>query len=126
MTPEEEIIEKFKAMGPIGNRAVLEKIPEKERRYKCHTCLTIVDSSPCPVCGEKFLEIMCPLDHCRCQHEMIGEIKYCPLCGEPVCPKCGTHDVVCWTRVTGYLQSLEGFNSAKKQEVKDRTRYSVA
>jgi anaerobic ribonucleoside-triphosphate reductase len=32
--------------------------------------------------------------------------------------------VALWSRVTGYLQSVDGFNSAKKQEVKDRHRTS--
>ena len=125
MSPEEEIIEKFKKVGPIGNRAVLEKIPEKERRYKCHTCLTIVDSTPCPVCGEKFLEIMCPLDHCNCHEEVIGGNAYCLLCGEAVCPTCNCHNVVQINRVTGYLSDVSGWNQGKRQELKDRVRTKI-
>jgi anaerobic ribonucleoside-triphosphate reductase len=56
---------------------------------------------------------------------VIATIAYCPLCGKAVCPACGTHDVVQISRVTGYLQAVEGFNAAKKQELKDRTRYST-
>jgi len=104
----------------------LEEIPEKERRYKCHTCHLIVDESPCPNCGETHLAIMCPLDHCHCSHEMISGIEYCPLCSQPVCPECGSHDVVQISRVTGYLQDVSGWNAGKQQELKDRVRYSVA
>jgi uncharacterized CHY-type Zn-finger protein len=101
-------------------------IPPAERRYKCHTCHLIVDSTPCPHCGETRLQILCPLDHCRCSHEVIASIEYCPLCHEPVCPECGSHDVVQISRVTGYLQDVSGWNAGKQQELKDRVRYTVA
>jgi hypothetical protein len=104
----------------------LDLIPESERQYKCHTCHHIVTENPCPGCGETHLEVMCPLDHCHCSHEIISGIEYCPLCGKPVCPECGSHDVVQVSRVTGYLQDVSGWNAGKQQELKDRTRYSVA
>jgi RNA polymerase subunit RPABC4/transcription elongation factor Spt4 len=104
----------------------LDDIPEKERKYKCHTCHLIVDENPCPNCGETHLELMCPLDHCHCNHEIISGIEYCPLCGQAVCPECGSHDVVQVSRVTGYLQDVSGWNAGKRQELKDRMRYSVA
>jgi len=104
----------------------VDEIPQKERKYKCHTCHLIVDESPCPNCKETHLEIMCPLDHCHCSHEILSGIEYCPLCGKPVCPECGSHDVTQISRVTGYLQDVSGWNSGKQQELKDRTRYSVA
>jgi len=98
----QEILEKFRNSPNFGKRAVLEEIPEGERRYKCHTCYTIVDKKPCPVCGEKFLEIMCPLDHCECKDvDPIPTHAYCPLCGEAVCPACQTHSVLAISRVTG-------------------------
>ncbi|MHC1626605.1 MAG: anaerobic ribonucleoside-triphosphate reductase [Methanoculleaceae archaeon] len=117
LTPEQrEILERYSS---------LEEIPESERRYKCYNCNLIVDESPCPVCGEKDLEIMCPLDHCHCNHPVVGRIEYCPLCGRPVCPECGSHDVSQVSRVTGYLADVAGWNAAKKQELKDRTRYML-
>jgi anaerobic ribonucleoside-triphosphate reductase len=68
---------------------------------------------------------MCPLDHCHCNcnggKPIIG-IEYCPICGDPICPECGTHDVTQISRVTGYLQDVNGFNEGKKQELKDRNR----
>jgi len=103
----------------------LQDVPEAERRYKCHTCHLIVDTVPCPRCGEEHLEIMCPLDHCQCSHEIITNIEYCPLCGEAVCPECGSHDVIQISRITGYLQDVTGWNAGKQQELKDRKRYSV-
>ncbi|HJX56069.1 MAG TPA: anaerobic ribonucleoside-triphosphate reductase [Methanoregula sp.] len=104
----------------------IDDIPEEERKYKCHTCHLIVDEKPCPNCGETHLEVMCPLDHCHCNHEIISGIEYCPLCGKPVCPECGSHDVVQVSRVTGYLQDVSGWNAGKQQELKDRMRYSIA
>ncbi|MDK2974506.1 MAG: hypothetical protein PWP08_877 [Methanofollis sp.] len=104
----------------------IEDVPEDERRYKCHTCSHVVETKPCPVCGETELEIMCPLDHTHCSHEIVSGIEYCPLCGEPVCPECGSHDVSQISRVTGYLQDVSGWNAGKQQELKDRVRYTVA
>ncbi|WP_342677643.1 anaerobic ribonucleoside-triphosphate reductase [Methanofollis sp. UBA420] len=104
----------------------LSDIPVEERRYKCHTCNHVVGTDPCPVCGETQLEIMCPLDHTHCAHEIVSGIEYCPLCGAPVCPECGTHDVTQISRVTGYLQDVSGWNAGKQQELKDRVRYTVA
>ena len=40
------------------------------------------------------------------------------------CPSCGSEDLEHLSRVTGYLQSVSGWNEAKKQELKDRKRYS--
>jgi RNA polymerase subunit RPABC4/transcription elongation factor Spt4 len=104
----------------------LDDIPVSERKYKCHTCHHIVDQNPCPNCGETHLVTMCPLDHCHCTHDIISGIEYCPLCGQAVCPECGSHDVVQVSRVTGYLQDVSGWNAGKQQELKDRMRYSVA
>lgn len=104
----------------------LEEIPIDERRYKCHTCHLVVDRSPCPNCGETHLVIMCPLDHCHCSHDVTAGVEYCPLCGNAVCPECGSHDVAQISRVTGYLQEVSGWNAGKQQELKDRVRYTVA
>ena len=42
------------------------------------------------------------------------------------CPNCGSTNVEHLSRVTGYIQSVSGWNAAKKQELADRMRYSVA
>ena len=120
----QDIIERYSKLGKIGNRDILEKIPKEERRYKCHSCCKIVESVPCPECGEMSVAIMCPLDHCGCGHDLITSHAYCPLCGDAVCPGCGSHDVVAISRVTGYLQDVSGWNLGKRAELKDRTRYN--
>jgi len=42
------------------------------------------------------------------------------------CPKCGSENVQHLSRITGYLQNVEGWNAGKRQELKDRQRYDVA
>jgi anaerobic ribonucleoside-triphosphate reductase len=41
-----------------------------------------------------------------------------------VCPNCGSSSIEHMSRVTGYVQAVSGWNEAKKQELKDRKRYS--
>ena len=43
---------------------------------------------------------------------------------EDNCPNCGSEDVDHISRITGYLQAVSGWNSAKRQELKDRKRYN--
>ncbi len=43
---------------------------------------------------------------------------------EDECPSCGSDDVDHISRITGYLQAVSGWNSAKRQELKDRKRYN--
>ncbi len=38
------------------------------------------------------------------------------------CPKCGSHNIDHLSRITGYLQSVDGWNAGKRQELVDRTR----
>lgn len=108
----------------------LSRIPERDRKYKCSICHLVLASSDlidgaCPVCGEVgALRIMCPLDHTHCGHHVIESLAYCPICGEPVCPECGTHDVSQMSRVTGYVQDVGGWNRGKAQELRDRSRYT--
>ncbi len=104
----------------------IENIPPQERKYKCPACHYVVDTIPCPACGEHRLKVMCPLDHTHCAHDIVSGIEYCPLCHEAVCPLCGSHDVVQISRVTGYLQDVSGWNAGKRQELKDRVRYDLA
>jgi hypothetical protein len=51
--------------------------------------------------------------------------EICPLCNEPICPRCGNHRVEQISRVTGYMSSVSGWNAAKKQELKDRIRVKL-
>ncbi len=41
------------------------------------------------------------------------------------CPKCGSHNVDYLSRITGYLQSVSGWNAGKKQELLDRNRVNL-
>ena len=101
--------------------------PAPLKKYRCHNCMKIVSSKPCPECGEEHhVEPTCTSDHqCHCIDDISSGAHFCPVCGEPVCP-CGSHDVLLISRVTGYLQDYSGFNRGKQQEVRDRTRYDIA
>ena len=111
----------------------LDEIPMNERRYKCFSCWKIfsvdhcanVNDPRCPICGTPEVKQMCPMDHTKCVHEVFPYSILCPICGEPVCPECGSHDVEVMSRVTGYLQDLSGWNAGKQQEFKDRVRYTL-
>jgi RNA polymerase subunit RPABC4/transcription elongation factor Spt4 len=96
-------------------------------RWKCNACYTIVDENPCPVCGEKSAIVkMCPNDCvCTCLADVKERLAYCPICGQGMCPTCGSHDVAQLTRITGYINDVAGFNNGKAQEVKDRVRSDV-
>ena len=130
---ELKTFEKYSKIHEWGSFKILDKIPKEDRKYKCVSCGAIsrgkfgeTGGLECPECGNVPLEIMCPLDHCHCGHDISTSITYCAMCGRPICPWCGCHDVVQISRVTGYLQDVAGFNASKKQELKDRTRYEVA
>ncbi|MCK9576493.1 MAG: anaerobic ribonucleoside-triphosphate reductase [Clostridia bacterium] len=41
------------------------------------------------------------------------------------CPKCGSENVQHLSRITGYLQAVEGWNAGKRQELKDRKRCEI-
>lgn len=43
-----------------------------------------------------------------------------------VCENCGSANVEQLSRVTGYIQSVNGWNAAKKQELLDRKKYSIS
>lgn len=54
-------------------------------------------------------------------------IAHCDICDHPRCPICYNHNnTTQLSRVTGYIQTVNGFNNAKKQEVKDRKRHNIA
>jgi hypothetical protein len=97
-------------------------------RYKCLSCKLILrdldlEGGKCPSCNSAFnLKEMCRRDHPDCEHTVVDNLAYCPDCGEAMCPLCESHDVEIVSRITGYMSSVEGWNMAKKQELKDRTR----
>ena len=120
-------------IGCQPSRDNLKKILLTERRYKCFTCSTIFGyelfkeaDDRCPNCNDTHSIIMCPIDHNKCTHTTpMASIANCPICGDAMCPECGTHDVMQISRVTGYLQDVGGWNNAKRQELKDRSRTTI-
>lgn len=42
------------------------------------------------------------------------------------CTNCGSDNIEHLSRVTGYIQAVDGWNAGKKQELEDRMRYSAA
>lgn len=94
--------------------------------FKCFSCFSIVETDPCPVCGQDGLDKMCRLDRPSCGHDIVEGIEFCPECHHAVCPICKCHDVVQVSRVTGYLSEVSGWNRAKQQELKDRKRYQIS
>lgn len=103
-----------------------------EKRYKCDICkITIVESDledclACPNCHSSMaVKEMCPNDTIECTHDILDGLAYCPICGEPCCPECKSHDVAQISRITGYLQEVGGWNAGKQQELKDRHRVNI-
>jgi hypothetical protein len=98
-------------------------------RYKCNLCHIIIKEEHlvegnCPECGKE-VEKMCLNDHlCTCTEDIFSGLWFCKACGKPICP-CGSHDVEQISRVTGYLAEVNGWNSGKLAELKDRQHYNV-
>jgi anaerobic ribonucleoside-triphosphate reductase len=131
---------------------MLRSLPENETMHKCHHCNYIFDTMKggmaniltilrygsfayCPRCGEKDPELMCKVDaysiilglkgkNCR-KGEVMAGTDLCPVCNRSACPNCWNHDVVSLSRVTGYVQDINGWNNGKRQELKDRQRYTI-
>jgi predicted RNA-binding Zn-ribbon protein involved in translation (DUF1610 family) len=114
---------------PLLCKPIITEKPVEMKRWKCHTCYTVLNDNQlidnkCPQCGEPHLAPMCKLDNIHCSHNMVSGLKYCPDCGQPICPVegCFSHDVFQLSRVTGYLGNIQSYNQGKRAEVRDRTR----
>lgn len=103
-----------------------------DENYKCGECWLFINTEDvkfegenkiprCPDCGNVVTKA-CPNDHCHCSHPVTATIAYCKICGDPMCPKCYSHDVEQVSRITGYLQVVKGWNAGKRQELADRHR----
>ncbi len=129
----------------------LKDLPENDSLFKCHRCKAIFDIYSgglpiwmalsnkngilCSECKSHSTELICKVDaysvylkikgfNCR-QEILINGVDICPVCHSSMCPECGNHNVVSWSRITGYLNDVSGWNMAKKQELMDRKRYIV-
>jgi len=131
---------------------MLLSLPENDTMHKCPHCHYIFDITQggqaniliilrcryyvyCPRCGERNPSLMCKVDaystvlkikgkNCR-NGDVISGTDLCPVCNRSMCPQCFNHSVVSLSRVTGYMSDVDGWNNAKKQELKDRKRYAV-
>lgn len=130
----------------------LKNLPENDSLFKCHKCKSIFDiysgGMPilmalsnkngilCPECKSDSTELICKVDayslylklrgfDCR-KSVLINGSDICPICRKAMCPECGNHYVVSWSRITGYLNDISGWNEGKKEELLDRKRYAVA
>jgi hypothetical protein len=109
------------------------------KRLKCTECHLVIYEDQienfggndgkqpiCPECGGQQFKPVCAEDHaCTCFAPFQAGVAFCKVCGESVCPGCGSHDVVTISRVTGYLSDVAGWNAAKRQELKDRRRTNL-
>ena len=59
------------------------------------------------------------------------DFSMCDACGNQMngikfaCDKCGSDEVKAFSRITGYIQDVSGWNASKRQELEDRTRTDV-
>lgn len=146
-------IEIVEHVEKINDRYELKELPENISMFKCPHCRYIFDifepqCAPiltmlcdkedivCPNCGMNGLELMCKVDSYSVYIKMndivscrrgvaIPGVEICPVCDRAMCPRCFNHDCVALSRVTGYIQSVDGWNVAKKQELLDRKRYDI-
>lgn len=123
---QQTIIEKYKS---------LQDVPVSDRVYRCSSTdcklkfrsSDLLPDGSCPNCKSKeLISQVCPLDSdSGCTHTNTNGVEYCPICGELICPDCGSHDVSVSSRVTGYLSDTAGWNAGKRQEFLDRVRHTV-
>lgn len=129
---------------------ILRELPDNDSLFKCHKCKAIFDIYSggihvlmalsnkngiiCPECKSESTELMCKVDgyslalklggyDCR-KGKLINGVDVCPICRTSICPECGNHSVVSWSRITGYINDVSGWNEGKKEELLDRKRYN--
>ena len=91
----------------------------REHNDKTGEDLTSIPLEYCPVNLYAFLVHKNP---CK---SVVPGLSTCPICGHAMCPVCSNHSVSQISRVTGYMSSVDGWNEAKKQELKDRRRNNI-
>ncbi len=121
-------------LGVIEKYSNISEVPEEERKVKCtgNGCHLILErdqllpDGSCPAChSAEHLILMCPVDTTGCNHATVSGYATCPICGEFICPECGSHDVEIASRVTGYVSILSNWCKSKQQEFLDRVRHTI-
>lgn len=150
-----QIIEIIKEEVPFKEEKLskdeLVNLPDNTSIYKCNHCRYIFRPRPptdvemiivgstretCPLCRVESVELLCKTDvysiflkennivDCR-KATVIPKTDLCPVCRRSMCPICYNHSCIALSRVTGYIQAIDGWNEAKKQELIDRKRYLI-
>ncbi len=91
------------------------KTPTK-KNLKCGVCGTEIEG--------KYLQADVDENSKKSSNGMVVCSETCAKKYEQDLPHCGK-PMQHWSRITGYYQNVEGWNEGKKQELKDRKRYSV-
>ncbi len=81
--------------------------------------LKINNPNKCPI------HIWVMHNHKACSKDLVPNIINCPICDSPMCPGCFNHEVTQLSRVTGYIQAVDGWNAGKKQELLDRKKHNT-
>lgn len=75
-------------------------------------------SDPCPMhVYAKTITLFCGGLHVQ------PGISSCTLCGRPYYPACASNKVTQWSRLTGFVAVVSGFNMGIEQELKDMRMY---
>lgn len=61
-----------------------------------------------------------------CGKKVVPNTMRCPICDNPICSSCFSHEATQLSRVTGYISDTDGWNASKKQEFEDRTRTPIS
>jgi len=100
------------------------ELPSKQ--FYCKECQAFSPTSICNSCGKPELDLKCILyTEDSCKHSGYVIPQRCPVCGEMICPDCGSHNIQIVSRVTGYLSPVSNWSKGKQQELFDRTRNSI-
>ena len=99
----------------------VEQFTEKCIRYNEENNISLGIKKP----TECLVHLYASMHNKSCKGAVAG-LKSCPVCNFPCCPACFSHSgITQLSRVTGYIGAVDGFNEAKKQELKDRKRYNI-
>ena len=117
MTPDETKMQNVVSLLGLPRRVFMQRITEYINECEGGNPVKLDDPLKCPV------HLYMLSNNLKCVQQMVANIAYCPFCGAALCPDCGNHHVEQLSRITGYMQAVSGWNSAKKEELRNRYRY---